>query len=324
MPGRSFNSGDYRYGFNGMEKDDEIKNLGGTSLDFGSRVYDPRLGRWLSLDPLQAKLPYLTPYNFVANNPIRFIDVDGQFLLDVHQRIMRNALAHFAEGVLAKKDPNSGDWLTTDENTSFIYGMIGDGSSMDVNAGITDPDLFHSGELPGTSYDASMHFDNMKFPEIMGNLAKIQSMLNSNIEAYNEGRKSAYDLGFNVGVASHAIQDLYSHSNYIELYVEAYSDQEGGDVAKIPTIDQALSDPAFSKFAALIKTKLVTGTYPGEGFGSHKEMNHDVGKGSIWRKLVGETKYKSVYWRTEAAEAVATKAEVELLQKIKDNVIKTE
>jgi RHS repeat-associated protein len=47
MPGRTFNSSEYRYGFNGMEKDDEIKGEG-NSLDFGARIYDPRLGRWLS------------------------------------------------------------------------------------------------------------------------------------------------------------------------------------------------------------------------------------------------------------------------------------
>jgi len=52
MPGRSFTtSNGYRYGFNGMEEDNEIKNIKGSSLDFGARMYDSRLGRWLSLDP---------------------------------------------------------------------------------------------------------------------------------------------------------------------------------------------------------------------------------------------------------------------------------
>jgi RHS repeat-associated protein len=51
MPGRTFNSSEYRYGFGGHEKDDEIKGEG-NSLDFGARIYDPRLGRWLSVDPI--------------------------------------------------------------------------------------------------------------------------------------------------------------------------------------------------------------------------------------------------------------------------------
>lgn len=48
------------------------------AYDFGARMYDARLGRWLSLDPLQAKYPHMSPYNFCANNPIIFKDVDGK------------------------------------------------------------------------------------------------------------------------------------------------------------------------------------------------------------------------------------------------------
>lgn len=41
------------------------------------RIYDPRLGRFLSVDPLTAKYPELTPYQFASNNPIWNIDIDG-------------------------------------------------------------------------------------------------------------------------------------------------------------------------------------------------------------------------------------------------------
>lgn len=76
MPGRNFTNERYRYGFNGMEKDDEVKGEG-NSYDFGARIYDPRIGRWLSVDALDDKYPSLSPYNFVANNPLLFVDVDG-------------------------------------------------------------------------------------------------------------------------------------------------------------------------------------------------------------------------------------------------------
>jgi RHS repeat-associated protein len=71
-------SNDYRFGFNGKEKDNEIKGTG-NSLDFGARIYDSRLGRWLSLDPLQAKYPSLSPYNYVGNSPLKNIEVDGRY-----------------------------------------------------------------------------------------------------------------------------------------------------------------------------------------------------------------------------------------------------
>jgi len=59
----------YRFGFNGKEKDDEVKG-DGNILDFGGRINDSRLGRRLSLDSLRAKYPSLNSYNGFANNPI--------------------------------------------------------------------------------------------------------------------------------------------------------------------------------------------------------------------------------------------------------------
>lgn len=43
-------------------------------------MYDSRLGRWMSLDPLAIKYPSLSAYNFVANSPLLFIDPDGRYI----------------------------------------------------------------------------------------------------------------------------------------------------------------------------------------------------------------------------------------------------
>jgi len=77
MPGRSANISDYRYGLMGMEKDDEIKGEG-NSLDFGARIYDPRIDRWLSTDPLARKQPGWSPYKVMLDNPIIYSDPDGE------------------------------------------------------------------------------------------------------------------------------------------------------------------------------------------------------------------------------------------------------
>ncbi|WP_044219549.1 RHS repeat-associated core domain-containing protein [Chitinophaga pinensis] len=45
--------------------------------DYGMRVYDPRVGKFLSIDPLTQKYPELTPYQFASNRPIDGIDIDG-------------------------------------------------------------------------------------------------------------------------------------------------------------------------------------------------------------------------------------------------------
>ncbi len=77
LDGRTIQGDFYRHGFNGMEKDDEVKG-GGNSYDFGARIYDSRVGRWLTIDPLAEKYTSLSPYNFVSNSPILFIDPDGE------------------------------------------------------------------------------------------------------------------------------------------------------------------------------------------------------------------------------------------------------
>ncbi|MCB0541063.1 MAG: hypothetical protein KDE33_26385, partial [Bacteroidetes bacterium] len=79
MPGRSFNSPDYRFGFNGMEKDgEEWSGSAGNQLDFGARIYDSRLGRWLSLDPLSKEYPSYSDYSGMNNNPILLTDPTGK------------------------------------------------------------------------------------------------------------------------------------------------------------------------------------------------------------------------------------------------------
>ncbi|MFX1705877.1 hypothetical protein PV783_18060 [Chitinophaga sp. CC14] len=71
----------YRYGFNGKENDNEVKGEG-NQINYGMRIYDPRIGRFLSVDPLQKQYPELTPYQFTANNPIENVDLDGKEIYD--------------------------------------------------------------------------------------------------------------------------------------------------------------------------------------------------------------------------------------------------
>ncbi|WP_177731358.1 RHS repeat domain-containing protein [Flavobacterium inviolabile] len=76
IPNRHGSSQSYRYGFNGKEKDDEIKGTG-VQYDYGFRIYDTRIGRFLSTDPLFESYPWYTPYQFSGNTPICSVDIDG-------------------------------------------------------------------------------------------------------------------------------------------------------------------------------------------------------------------------------------------------------
>ena len=75
-PQNAVDEGGYRFGFGGKEKDDEIKGSG-NSYDFGERIYDPKIGRWLSRDPFAEKYAEHSPYNFALNNPIYLVDPGG-------------------------------------------------------------------------------------------------------------------------------------------------------------------------------------------------------------------------------------------------------
>jgi RHS repeat-associated protein len=82
MPGRSYSSDSYRFGFNGKENDNEGKGTG-NQQDYGMRIYDPRAVRFLSVDPITKDYPELTPYQFASNSTIAAIDLDG---LEMHKR----------------------------------------------------------------------------------------------------------------------------------------------------------------------------------------------------------------------------------------------
>ena len=86
LVGRSWEVGTgYKYGFNGKEGDDEIS---GTKInwDFGSRVYNATIGRWLSVDVKANRYPFIQPYNFVANCPIWFIDPAGEDIVVYYEK----------------------------------------------------------------------------------------------------------------------------------------------------------------------------------------------------------------------------------------------
>lgn len=74
MPGRAYNAGGYRYGFNGQEKSNEIKGEG-NSYTAEYWEYDPRVGRRWNLDPKPTT--GISLYSTFADNPILYADQKG-------------------------------------------------------------------------------------------------------------------------------------------------------------------------------------------------------------------------------------------------------
>jgi RHS repeat-associated protein len=122
MPGRSYSSGDYRYGFNGKESDNEVSG-NGNSYDYGFRIYNPRIGKFLSRDPLSKNYPHLTPYQFASNTPIQASDLDG---LEAIQEIQ-----YVYEGTSIATVTNY--WLeSNDERVQLILHDLGTGTTSEI------------------------------------------------------------------------------------------------------------------------------------------------------------------------------------------------
>ena len=76
VPNRHGASTPYRYGFQGQEKDDEIKGEG-NSLNYTFRMHDPRIGRFFAIDPLAHKYPHNSTYAFSENRVIDGVELEG-------------------------------------------------------------------------------------------------------------------------------------------------------------------------------------------------------------------------------------------------------
>ena len=93
MPDMSWQSSGYRYGYNGMEMDNDIKGTG-NHLSTHFRGLDPRVGRWGSTDPAEKSFPGRSSYISMGNNPVNFLDklgddevffnLDGSEVMRIH------------------------------------------------------------------------------------------------------------------------------------------------------------------------------------------------------------------------------------------------
>jgi RHS repeat-associated protein len=163
MPGRHWtaDSGDqYRFGFNGKEKDNKLYREGNV-YNYKARQYNSRTGRFIRVDPLADSFPYLTPYNFASLTPIQAIDLNGEqkkqvtHYIDVHND---------GEAYIKKTEVNiDQDWKYTTENgkeyakTEVYYKLADhpDGSKFqDEESNFYEPTKKQSGGLvPSAAYD---------------------------------------------------------------------------------------------------------------------------------------------------------------------------
>jgi RHS repeat-associated protein len=168
MDERNFSSSDYRFGFNGMEKDDEFTNST-SHYDFGARIYDSRVGRFLSLDPMMNKYPSETPYIFAGNSPVFYIDFNGEYKLS---ESFKENYPHFTK-YLSEQIINDVKKSTILKNALMKYGQYE--SENQLFADLTDdngPTLLSVGWPCGLPSSGCVDPDNPEVIELNEDILK--------------------------------------------------------------------------------------------------------------------------------------------------------
>lgn len=145
---------DYRYGFQGQEKDDEVKGAG-NSVNYEYRMHDPRLGRFFAVDPLSHKYSYNSPYAFSENKVIAYSELEG--LESYWSADGKTFLGQVGTDKTVRI-------LTSSANAEHVKNAIYKQNNSNLNNG-AGFDLIHQ----QYQYDVKMAFLGSKPAEVVGN-----------------------------------------------------------------------------------------------------------------------------------------------------------
>jgi|GEM_PF-612151 len=179
--GRNWNSDRYRFGFNGKEKNDEVNDKSVT-YDYGFRIYDARIAKFLSVDPLQTKYPFYTPYQFAGNRPIQAKDLDGRepdlinFIIDYFY--VRPAVKVSNESKVYVKNLNT---VMSHDNMGHFDQSGKSGSIQDqvdqknLNTGLAEAQLANS---TASATDGALEFASTPFKVVFPEAGLIEAPIN--------------------------------------------------------------------------------------------------------------------------------------------------
>ena len=127
MPGRTFSAAasKYRYGFNGKEQDTDGEWGGLTHYDYGFRIYNPGIAKFLSVDPLASSFAHYSPYQFAGNSPIKYSDMQGAFKFDPETlRMLREKFPTSYKYLVEAKVIQPGNILELADNDFVVNTMV--------------------------------------------------------------------------------------------------------------------------------------------------------------------------------------------------------
>ncbi|MBK7128100.1 MAG: hypothetical protein IPM74_13275 [Crocinitomicaceae bacterium] len=204
MPGRNATNANYRFSFQGQEKDNEIKG-DNNSINYKYRMHDPRIGRFFAVDPLAAKYPHNSVYAFSENRVIDAIELEGLELF-------------FISGYL-------GYWVTDmateqemidywDSETDFVVTVANYFGQSDVR--YVDGNLSNSGSF-GTPYTWWFERSDKGYAETWDKLLSGELVLSNDepitIVAHSQGNAYAYGMVLAIKAYEKMHNDNYENRN---------------------------------------------------------------------------------------------------------------
>jgi RHS repeat-associated protein len=165
MPNRNGSDNSYRYGFQGQEKDDEVKGAG-ESVNYKYRMHDPRIGRFFAVDPLTDSYPWNSPYSFSENRVINAIELEGLESFDVY--IQQDAEDPKLSKATIYKTSNDGNLSVTYHHVDHLGNIVKTEHLIDFKSGSAEKYAMNQEWIgvDGKRYNTKIEAMNVMTPKI--------------------------------------------------------------------------------------------------------------------------------------------------------------
>jgi len=91
-------------------------------FDYGARHYDAAIGRWWGVDALAEKYYSISPYAYVANNPVNYVDANGDSISLARMQGLDNALgANYTGKIINDTQSQTGLTLSVGSHGVMTY-----------------------------------------------------------------------------------------------------------------------------------------------------------------------------------------------------------